>query len=199
MQSRIDTIIALRAEGKSYQKISDELGVDKGYAWRVCNKATYPRKRLEDAVSIAPKREAYKGEHESLATGAISEALTAVKLTALGFDVWKPFLDRHRSDLGVFVNGRLVRIQVKTASYDEKTKRFRVPLKTKRKGEHLRYPVGAFDFFVIKCVRLDEFYVLPFDIGEKVSYANLYPHREKLMDAGYDFEGYRNNFELLRG
>lgn len=190
----------LREQGWSYQKISDELGVDRSYAWRVCNgkEDGKPRQRIEDVPGLTEEELATK--FGSIETGAITEALVAVKLTLMGFDVWVPFIERRRSDLGVFVAGRLVRIQAKTAGYESRNKRFRATISTKSaKGERVRYSPQDIDFFIVKCSGIEEYYVIPAIEGVRVGTVNLYPNRERLLEKGDGFEKYRNAFGLLKG
>lgn len=132
----------LRATGLSYQKIAVELGVDRSYAWRVCNGkdvSTHPRELVRD-IPPALTDEQLAVKLGSVITGCLSETLVAVKLTTLGFSVWTPFIERQRSDLAIFHEGRFMRVQVKTAGYDIKSKRFRVSLTTKDgKRRHVPY------------------------------------------------------------
>jgi transcriptional regulator with XRE-family HTH domain len=190
----------LRSQGMSYQKISDALNLDKSYVWRICNgKDTLrPRQRIH-SIPPALSTEQMAAKTSSLTLGCLTEMQVAIRLTTLKFEVWTPFIERQRSDLSVRVDNRLVRIQVKTATYDEKNRRFRVSLTTKNgHGQHVPYRHQEFEFFIIKCFGLEEYYVLPFEVGGTARYLNLYPNREPLLDRGYSFEQYRNAFDLLR-
>lgn len=194
--SKREEIIALRETGASYDRISVELSVDKSYAWRVCNKKSAGRKMLSS--EIHPSLNEHEEKLNSLESGVVTETLVFAKLISLGFDVWKPFIDRHRCDAAIYGNGKLIRLQIKAAGYDQKSKRFRALLATKNQHGAKKYLDNEFEFFIIKCVGIDEIYIVPSTIGNKVGYANLYPHREKLMDSGNDFESFRNNWTLLK-
>lgn len=196
---RKEQIRQLRAQGLSYMKISEALNVDKAYAWRICTgkDIAHPRRLLKD-VPPALSEEEIARRVRSLELGAISEALVCVRLMSLGFDVWKPFLPTHRADLAVAFGRRLVRVQVKTAGYEEKSRRFRTSLMNKRRGTFISYRDGELEFFIVKCSGVEEYYVVPATVGIKAGYLNLYPTRDRLMESWVDYEVYRNNFELLR-
>lgn len=191
----------LRDQGLSFTAIGEELGVDRSYAWRIINRPAgkYPRKRLCDVPPpFTPEETARR--YGSVSLGCISEALACVKLLQLGCDVWRPFIDRHRCDLAIYAGNRLYRIQVKTAGYDSKSNRFRCALTTRKRTTHVAYSDEDFDFFLVKCGDLDEWYVIPAPIGNAIGYVNLYPHRETLMERAesQQLEQYRNRFDLLR-
>lgn len=133
--------------------------------------------------------------------GAISESYTKAKLSELGFDVWIPYMNNHKADIGIIANDMLVRIQVKTASYDPRTKRFRAMLQTRDRGKrHIKYKAGDIDFFIVYCPHVHQFYVIPSKIGIENHSVNMTPHREKAIKTSHnDWELYKNAFSLIQG
>ena len=98
-------------------------------------------------------------------------------------------MNNHKVDLGILSNGRLIRIQVKSASYDKVYKKFRPQLQTRDKeGKHINYKDMDIDFFIIQCAGLPEFYVVPAAFGIKKYSANLFPNREGLTSNILEWE-----------
>lgn len=121
---------------------------------------------------------------DSKMKGSIAESYVALRLAELGFDIWTPYMNNHKSDLAVLIGDRLVRIQVKTATFDLRRERFRAMLTTRdRDGKH----VGVFVF-----------YVIPSDVGIAHHSLNFYPHRERVFAKEFNAEVYKDKFELLR-
>lgn len=191
----------LKTEGYTFPQMQVILGVSKSTIWKICadrEDAPTPRRRRPSSAQTYDAAGA--GERSTpLATGTATELLVAAKLLLLGFDVWKPVMDRHRSDLGVFVNDRIVRLQTKMAGYDTKHDRYRAILMTKKKGRAVRYQDGEFEFFVVKCAGLEDYYVIPSAVGNRTGQAIVYPTRDRLSVPRKSLEKYRNNFDLLRG
>ncbi|MGV7927503.1 MAG: group I intron-associated PD-(D/E)XK endonuclease [Spirochaetota bacterium] len=130
--------------------------------------------------------------------GTLNEELVKVKLGLLGYDIFLPFMNNHKTDLIIIKNEICIKIQIKSAVYDISSKRYRANFRTKDKnGNHISYKKEDVDFFIVKCNGIDEYYILPFEISIKNNYANLYPHRPKLQIKGFDFEKYRNAFNLI--
>lgn len=129
--------------------------------------------------------------------GKIAEEMVVIRLVEEGFDVWEPYMPQHKTDLVVLHNSKALRIQVKSASWDRKTGRFRVPLQRKTRLGRADYKNGDVEFFVIVCLGINAFYVVPFKECNKSRYANLYPHRPRMIQKGFSWERYRNSFTLL--
>ena len=93
----------------------------------------------------------------------IAESAVITALLKKGFRVLKPVGDRLPYDVAVDVNGRLIRIQVKSAwhyngSYTVDTRR------TKTNRRYMRrayYGENDFDFAIVYIDRLNVFYVIP--------------------------------------
>ncbi len=93
----------------------------------------------------------------------IAESAVITALLKKGFRVLKPVGDRLPYDVAIDVNGRLIRIQVKSAwhyngSYTVDTRR------TKTNRRYMRrayYGENDFDFAIVYIDRLNVFYVIP--------------------------------------
>lgn len=168
-------------------------------------KATITRARvsgiqaIDDSELVAFKR--HWVTLDSKVKGTIVESAVKSILAENGFDVWQPYINNQKSDLGILCNGRFLRIQVKCAVYDTRAKRFRCPLKTRDKdGQHIPYNPDDIDFFVVQCAGLQEFYIVPSAIGCNTPDMNMFPHRDRiasLSDRRVNWEVYRNAFHLL--
>ena len=130
--------------------------------------------------------------------GSITEDQVKIKLSFLGFDVFAPYMNNHKTDIAVAEGRRICRIQVKSATYDKENKRFRSILRTKdRTGHFIGYSMADVDFFVVKCNGIEEYYVVPFKVGDAHHSLNLYPQRLKMRCKGVDFEPFRNAWHLI--
>lgn len=131
--------------------------------------------------------------------GSIAESYVMLRLAELGFDVWLPYMNNHKADLAVFQNNRLVCIQVKSATFDLQSDRFRAMLTTRdKKGNHIAPATESQDFFIVKCEGVWAFYVIPSNTGLEHLSLNFYPHRERTWITGFDAEEYRDAFHLIK-
>lgn len=98
----------------------------------------------------------------------IAESAVITELLKRGFRVLKPVGDRLPYDLAVDLGGKLIRIQVKSAWFDQPSKAYLVDSRrTKTNRREMRreyYDVSDFDFAVIYIEELDTFYVMPVDV-----------------------------------
>ena len=93
----------------------------------------------------------------------VAESAVITALLKKGFRVLKPVGDRLPYDVAIDLNGRLIRIQVKSAwpyngSYTVDTRR------TKTNRRYMRrayYDENDFDFAIVYIDRLNVFYVIP--------------------------------------
>lgn len=159
-----------------------------------------PVKQFDDATLVEFK--AAWDRLDSTVKGSISENHVKTRLSELGFDVWEPFCQNHRTDLIIFSGQRILRIQVKSATYDIKLKSFRANVTRRRRSMERvgRYELEDVDFFIIYCGGLNtlQFYVIPAKEAVGRSDLKLYPHRPKEpMKEGPDWGRYRNAFSLL--
>lgn len=154
---------------------------------------------FDDSLLVEFKREWDK--LDTTTKGTIAEGYVKIKLSELGFDVWEPTTQNHKTDF-VILNAKIVlKIQVKSATYDLKSKSFRGNLsKHRRNGDHLNYSMDDVDYFIVYCGGLPslEFYVIPADIVTDNRTPRFFPHRDKAMEfTDFSWEIYRNAFQLL--
>ena len=93
----------------------------------------------------------------------IAESAVITVLLKRGFRVLKPVGDRLPYDLALDVDGKLLRVQVKSAwyyngSYTVDTRRTKT---NRRRMLRLRYDENDFDFAIVYIDRLETFYVIP--------------------------------------
>ncbi|MBN1526147.1 MAG: endonuclease [Candidatus Omnitrophica bacterium] len=93
----------------------------------------------------------------------IAESAVITALLKRGFKVLKPVGDRLPYDLAVEVNGKLLKIQVKSAwyyngNYTVDTRRTKT---NRRRMLRSRYAEKDFDFAVLYIDRLNTYYVMP--------------------------------------
>jgi hypothetical protein len=94
-------------------------------------------------------------------TGTQTEAIIAAELVRHGYRVLLPFGFNHRYDLGVDVNGRLIRVQCKTARLRNGCVAFpTVSTRSNTKRVVRRGHVGEADVFVARCVPLEKLYAI---------------------------------------
>ncbi|HPM42257.1 MAG TPA: group I intron-associated PD-(D/E)XK endonuclease [Candidatus Omnitrophota bacterium] len=96
----------------------------------------------------------------------IAEAAVITMLLKRGFNVLQPVGDRLPYDLAVDINGKLLRIQVKSAwlyngSYTVDTRRTKT---NRRQMRRSRYDGKDFDFAILYIDRLSAFYVMPVSV-----------------------------------
>jgi hypothetical protein len=153
---------------------------------------------FEKDVELAAIKAALTGV-DTKAKGDIAESYIAARLTELGFEVWHPYMNNHKSDLAVCQNGQLIRLQAKSAGFDLQSERFRVMLTTRDKtGKHIKYNPDDVDFFIVKCEGVWAFYVIPAGVGIEHHSVNFYPHRDRVWTRSFDCEGYRDAFDLIK-
>jgi hypothetical protein len=100
--------------------------------------------------------------------GDIAEQAVILAALKRGWSVAKPIGDRMPYDLIFDVNNLLLKIQVKSAWYDEGRKNFVVDTRrtktNRRQMIRQNYSPTDFDFAIIYIQDLDIFYVLPSDV-----------------------------------
>lgn len=137
-------------------------------------------------------------ELDTKLVGSITEEQVKIKLAILGYDLFTPYMNNHKTDLAIVRGSAICRIQVKSAVYDKQNKRFRGQLRTKdREGQFIGYNASDVDFFIVKCNGLEEYYIVPYAVGNAQHNLNLYPHRLKMRVKGVDFEPFRNAFHQI--
>jgi len=201
--SETQALCALRAAGVTYRAISEILGRSQRSCEQQASKLnlTYGAggSRVGDGEEFVSKDlDAYKSV-SSLGKGKIAEDLVTIELTKRGFDVFVPYKPQHHTDIIVIDGSKACKIQVKSAIWDQGTGRFRVPLHRKdaRNGKRFQYIEGDIDFFILYCLGIDASYVVPFNLCNDHAYANLYPHRPKLQQKGFNWENYKESYQLI--
>jgi hypothetical protein len=123
--------------------------------------------------------------------GDISETKVQLKLLQKGFPVVKPISNWLPYDLGVEINGKILKVQVKTAHRSGRC--YKTNLKNSR-GKLVRLDTVDFFAFVIKGTEI--IYVIP--ANELAGRSSLYfsPKGKRRTDK-YSVEQYKNSWELL--
>jgi hypothetical protein len=100
--------------------------------------------------------------------GDIAEQAVILKALKLGWGVSVHVGDRLAYDLVIDVNGKLLKIQVKSAWFDEKKQNYVVDNRrtqtNRRVMKRSNYESGDFDFAILYIADLDVFYVIPCEI-----------------------------------
>jgi SAM-dependent methyltransferase len=156
---------------------------------------------IDDSAILESRRD--WNDLESTVKGTIAEGYVKNRLSELGFDVWLPATQNHKTDLLIVQGQQIIRIQVKAATYDKDRKRYRVSLSRHRRNrDYATYSNGDVDFFIVYCGGLPqlEFYVIPTALIQGQPSINLLPHRPKMLhQSEFTWEDYRNAFHLIRG
>lgn len=197
--------------GETMEELASKFGITKqavskgfkvrGYATR---DSSWPRRRgsmlskIDDDFLVKHKER--WDTLDSRVKGTIAESHIKSRLAEAGFDVWLPYANNHKADMGVYLSGQLIRIQVKSATYDPPTKRFRTMLQTHDKQHnHIAYDLADVDFFIVSCPGIADVYIIPAAIGCEHHAVNMLPHRDRLYrGTGVNWEIYKNAFGLLR-
>ncbi len=158
-----------------------------------------PTASIDDANLIRFKTQWDK--LDSTVKGTISENYAKTRLSELGFDVWEPACQNHRTDLIVLGRNGVKRLQVKSGTYDLSTKCFRVNFdRHRRNGVRSGYDPGDVDFFIVHCAGLvGPLYVIPASAVTNRS-PRLFPHRSKLLVyRETEMERFLDAFSLIWG
>ncbi len=106
--------------------------------------------------------------------GDIAEQATVLQALKNGWGVLRPIGDRLPYDLVFDIDGRFVKIQVKSAWFDESRKNYVVDTRrTKTNRRNMvreNYSVNDFDFAILYIEDLNVFYVMP--VNEFISYGS---------------------------
>ena len=130
----------------------------------------------------------------------IAESAVVTELLKRGFRVLRPLGDRLPYDLGVDRRGKFVRIQVKSAGFNEKDKCYIVDVRrTKTNRRHMlrqRYDKNDFDFAIICIADLNVFYVMPVSVfsryGSTITFIESDKRQRRPKSANY-----RERWDLL--
>jgi len=130
----------------------------------------------------------------------IAESAVTTELLKRGFRVLQPVGDRLAYDLGVDLGGRLLRIQVKSAWFDNKAKCFVVDARrtktNRRRMLRKHYSANDFDFAVIYLADIGSFYVMPVSIFSKYGSTITIVEADKRQRRPVSAE-YKERWDLL--
>jgi hypothetical protein len=149
-------------------------------------KPRYPSRWSTTPVNRCAKR---KGE--------LVELIFVVKATGLGFAVSKPYGDSEPYDLVVEANGRLLRVQVKSA-FTTHRQGYSVSTARHRRGQlpH-KYSARDIDFIAAYVAPHQVWYIVPVKETATRGHIFLYPMGAKNTQGGR-YEKYREAWGLLR-
>ena len=106
--------------------------------------------------------------HDTKLQSDIAESAVLTELLRKGFSVLRPVGDRLPYDLAVDCQGRLLRIQIKSAWYDSRKRLYTVDVRrtktNRRRMLRARYDATDFDVAVLYVPERSSFYVMPVDI-----------------------------------
>ena len=130
----------------------------------------------------------------------ISESAVVTALLKRGFTVLRPVGDRLPYDLALDCDGRLVRIQVKSAWYEPSKDLYTVDVRrtktNRRRMLRDRYASKDFDIAILYLHERDVFYVMPVDVfisyGSGISLVENLKRQRKPRSAAY-----RERWDLL--
>ena len=122
--------------------------------------------------------------------GEWAELCFMARARQIGLTVLKPYGDSSPYDVGIEVNGRLLRVQTKSTTY-QREGRYACNL-TGRHGKP--YPEGALDFFAVYLIPVDIWYILPFEKTRQKSVSLMFSPGK----PGHKYEAYREAWHLLR-
>jgi len=193
----------LRKNGVPYPVISEILGRGKEACIQKASSRGYgfatsksKEEKLEDLKRIA---EPFK-KIPPLSKGKIAEDIVAIEFTKRGFDIFVPYTPQHQTDLIAVKGNKIAKLQVKSAVWDERDNRFRVPLMRKHSISNTRkfYDPNDIDFFIFVCLGIEITYVAPYELCYTKKEAHLYPHRTKAtLNKTFDWEEYSGRFDLI--
>ena len=106
-----------------------------------------------------------QGSMDTKLKADIAESAVVTELLKRGFRVLRPLGDRLPYDLGVDLQGKLIRIQVKSAWFNAKDNCYVIDARrtktNRRRMLRKRYSENDFDFAIICIADLNVFYVMP--------------------------------------
>ncbi len=141
-----------------------------------------------------------QGSMDTKLKADIAESAVTTELLKRGFRVLRPIGDRLAYDLGVDLNGRFIRIQVKSAWFSTKANCYVVDVRrtktNRRRMLRQRYDLNDFDFAIIYLADLDVFYVMPVSVFSKYGSTVTLVEADKRQRKPKSAE-YRERWDLL--
>ncbi|MBP6919900.1 MAG: group I intron-associated PD-(D/E)XK endonuclease [Candidatus Omnitrophota bacterium] len=130
----------------------------------------------------------------------IAEHAVITELLKRDFKVLKPVGDRLPYDLALDLNGKLIRIQVKSAWFDSKKRIYCVDARrtktNRRRMRRDRYQKGDFDFAILYIDALKVFYVMPLSVFNTYSSTICLIEAEKRQRRPHSAQ-YRECWDVL--
>ena len=134
-----------------------------------------------------------QGSMDTKLKADIAESTVVTELLKRGFRVLCPVGDRLSYDLGVDLGGKFIRIQVKSAWFNEKDKCYVVDARrtktNRRRMLRQRYGMDDFDFAIIHIADLGVFYVMPVSVfsryGSTITFVESDKRQRKPKSANY--------------
>ncbi len=125
--------------------------------------------------------------------GDIAEQSAIVKALKFGWGVLQPIGDRLSYDLVFEINCKFVRVQVKSAWFDDKKENYVVDNRRSKTNQqkvvHKQYQKDDFDFALLFIEDLDLFYVMPVEIfisyGSEIHLIETKKRQRKPLSAEY--------------
>ena len=176
------------------RKVVDRLGLT-----REKPRKPKPTSQMDDSELVNFK--AGWDKLDSTVKGTISESYAKTRLSELGFDVWEPVCQNHKTDLLIVGKSGIRKLQVKSGTYDLPTKCFRVNFNRRRRGgKRADYDLEDVDFFIVHCAGIHgPLYIIPATAIKNRS-PRLFPHRAKLLEyRDTEMEQYLDAFDLIFG
>ena len=130
----------------------------------------------------------------------IAESAVITELLKRGFKVLKPMGDRLPYDLGIDLNGQLIRLQVKSAWFDGPNNTYVVDARrtktNRRRMLRKRYKPSDFDFAILYIDGLHVFYVMPVSVFTSFSSSITLVEADKRQRKPKSAE-YKDRWDLL--
>jgi hypothetical protein len=133
--------------------------------------------------------------NHSKQTGEVVELAFMLKAASLGFAVAKPYGDNQRYDFVVDVGGKLVRVQVKSATHPHAQGAYFISSQRCSHGRAIPYEASEIDFLAAHIFPEDAWFIIPVKAFVPRTSLHLFP--KERGEAG-QFWKYREAWELLR-
>ncbi len=131
----------------------------------------------------------------------IAESAVSTELLSRGFNVLKPVGDRLPYDIAVDIRGKLIRIQVKHAWYNEKDKAYIVDVRrtktNRRRMLRKKYDNNDFDLVVVFIGEKRIFYVIPSVVFNSFASSISFIEDNKRQRSPKSGQ-YRENWQLIK-
>jgi len=141
-----------------------------------------------------------QGSMDTKLKADIAESAVTTELLKRGFKVLRPLGDRLSYDLSIDLQGKFIRIQVKSAWFNEKDKCYVVDARrtktNRRRMLRKHYGRDDFDFAIVYIADLNVFYVMPISTfscyGSTITFVESDKRQRKPKSVDY-----RERWDLL--